>query len=342
MEDAISPERIDNIALKIQNMTLEQKIGQMFLVGIFTDNSNATLERLITNKKIGSIILLNSNIKGNDVADITEHFQSVASTTNQPSLLISVDQEGGIVSRIMDPDSDITAQFEIQNPEQAYSVALARGKELHRKGINVNFAPVLEYITNPSSFLYNRIFRGSKDNIISYGENMVRGYQDAGIISAIKHFPGHDNTSVDSHKNLPVSEVDSNSLAEHTRAFKEVIERGKPSMVMTAHVLFPKIDPVYPATLSSVFIGILRNDYKYDGVIITDDMNMGAITKNFGIERSALQAVQAGNDILLYVASTETINRAYEALLAAVRSSQISEERINESVYRILKLKEKT
>ena len=110
---------------------------------------------------------------------------------------------------------------------------------------------------------------------------------------------------------------------------------------MTAHVLFPKIDPTYPATLSPIFIKILRDDYNYDGVIITDDMNMGAITKSFGIEKSALQAVNAGNDILLYVAPIETINKAYDAILQAVRDGRISEERIDSSVHRVLKLKEK-
>jgi beta-N-acetylhexosaminidase len=218
---------------------------------------------------------------------------------------------------------------------------LARGKELHAKGINVNFSPVLEYITNPASFLYYRVFRGSKENVTTYGENMVRGYQDAGIVATVKHFPGHDDTSVDSHKNLPISTIDKKGLPEHMSIFKAVIEKEKPLMVMTAHVLFPKIDPVYPATLSPIFIKMLREDYSYDGIIITDDMNMGAITKSFGVEKSAIQAINAGNDILLYVAPTETINRAYTAVLNAVRDGHISEERIDSSVYRVLNLKGK-
>ncbi|HEY4503899.1 MAG TPA: glycoside hydrolase family 3 N-terminal domain-containing protein [Candidatus Paceibacterota bacterium] len=334
-------ENNDKISIKIENMTLEEKIGQMFLVGIFTGDSNATLEKLITDKKIGSIILMNQNIKDQKIANLTQHFQDVASSTHQPPLLISVDQEGGIVSRITDSDSDLTSEPQIRNPNQAYNVALARGKELYKKGVNVNFAPVLEYITDPDSFLYHRVFRGSKENMTTNGENMVRGYQDAGIASVVKHFPGHDNDSIDSHKNLPISKIDKENLTEHMRIFEKVIEKEKPSMVMTAHVLFPKIDPTYPATLSPIFIKILRDDYNYDGVIITDDMNMGAITKSFGIEKSALQAVNAGNDILLYVAPIETINKAYDAILQAVRDGRISEERIDSSVHRVLKLKEK-
>jgi len=329
------------IQTKIDKMTLEEKVGQMFLAGIFTEDSNTILEKLIVDKKIGSVILMNQNVKNQKVLNITKHLQDVASSTHQPSLLISVDQEGGIVSRITDPDSNLTSEPEIKDSTQAYNVALARGKELYAKGINVNFAPVLEYITNPASFIYYRVFRGSKENVAAYGENMVRGYQDAGIAATVKYFPGHDNTSVDSHKNLPISTIEKRDLPEYMSVFKAVIEKEKPSMVMTAHVLFPKIDTVYPATLSPVFIKILREDYGFDDIIITDDMNMGAITKSFGIEKSAVQAINAGNDILLYVAPVDTINRAYTAVLNAVRDGHISEERIDSSVYRILKLKEK-
>ncbi|MFA6315324.1 MAG: glycoside hydrolase family 3 N-terminal domain-containing protein [Candidatus Paceibacterota bacterium] len=329
------------IQTKIKEMTLEEKIGQIFLVGIFTNDSNAILEKLITDKKIGSVILMNQNIRNKKVLDITRRLQNIASSTHQPPLLISIDQEGGIVSRITDTDSNLTSEPEIKDSTQAYNVALARGKELYAKGINVNFAPVLEYITNPSSFLYHRVFRGSKENVTAYGENMVRGYQDAGIAATVKHFPGHDDISVDSHKNLPISTVDKKGLPEYMSIFKAVIEKGKPMMVMTAHVLFTKIDPVYPATLSPIFIKILREDYGYEGIIITDDMNMGAITKSFGIKESAVQAIKAGNDILLYVASVETINTAYQSVLNAVRDGHISEERIDSSVYRVLNLKEK-
>lgn len=331
----------NEIQIKIDSMTIEEKVGQLFLVGIFTGDSNATLEKLIIDKKIGSVILMNQNIKNKKVLDITKYLQGVASSTYQPPLLISVDQEGGIVSRIRDSDSNLTSEPEIKDSTQAYNVALDRGKELHSKGINVNFAPVLEYITNPDSFLYYRVFRGSKENVATYGENMVQGYQDAGIAATVKHFPGHDDTSVDSHKNLPISTINKEDLPEYTSIFKTVIEKEKPSMVMMAHVLFPEIDPVYPATLSPIFIKVLREDYGYDGIIITDDMNMGAITKSFGIEKSSIQAINAGNDILLYVAPIETINRAYMAVLDAVQNGYISEERIDSSVYRVLNLKEK-
>jgi beta-N-acetylhexosaminidase len=198
----------------------------------------------------------------------------------------------------------------------------------------------LENIINKDSFLYNRVFRGQKEKIISLGSNMVQGYQDAGIAATVKHYPGHDDSSVDSHKNLPVSTVENQDFHDYVSPFIEVIKNKKPLIVMMAHVLFPNIDPVYPATLSPVIINQLRNEYGFDGVIITDDMNMGAITKNYGIEQSAIQAIKAGNDILLYVSSEEDFLRAYNAVISAIENNEISQGRIDESVYRILKLKE--
>ena len=332
---------VDPIKTLIQSMTLEEKVSQMFLAGIYSEDSAYVLKQLIIDKKIGSVILMGPTIKNRDVAEVVDDLQDAARSTNQPPLLISIDQEGGTVSRIKDPGSELTSQPEIHDSIQAYKVALTRGSELKRKGVNVNFSPVLENITEPSSFLYSRVFRGTTENIASYGESMVRGYQDAGIAATIKHFPGHEDSSVDSHKNLPVSTVDKNGIYKHTRIFKEVIDKGNPLLVMTAHVLFPEIDKTYPATLSPELIGILRDDYQFDGVIITDDMNMGAITKMFGVETAAVQAVRAGNDILLYVADTTVINRARDAVISAISSQDISEGRIDESVYRILKLKGK-
>jgi beta-N-acetylhexosaminidase len=330
----------DSIRTNIKNMTIEQKIGQMFLVGNFSAESNDILGRLIIDKKIGSVILLNQNIKNQNVLQVTSRLQEIASSTHQPLLLISVDQEGGIVSRIKEKDSNLTAQNQIDDDDQAYQVSKDRGLELLRKGVNVNFSPVLENIINKDSFLYNRVFRGQKEKIISLGSNMVQGYQDAGIAATVKHYPGHDDSSVDSHKNLPVSTVENQDFYDYVSPFIEVIKNKKPLIVMMAHVLFPNIDPVYPATLSPVIINQLRNEYGFDGVIITDDMNMGAITKNYGIEQSAIQAIKAGNDILLYVSSEEDLLRAYNAVLFAIENNEISQGRIDESVYRILKLKE--
>jgi beta-N-acetylhexosaminidase len=294
---------------------------------------------LIKEKKIGSIILMNSNIKGKDVHALINSLQGLATSSSQQNLLITIDQEGGIVSRINNPNLDLTSQTKIKDYNQAYEVSSKRAKELSLLGINVNFSPVLDYINNPSSFLYNRVFRGTKEQVSSLGIAMVKGYQDNGISATVKHFPGHDNNSVDSHRSLPVSSIKENDLLEYIEVFRNVIKESKPYMVMTSHVLFPKIDAKYPATLSPKIISVLRNDLLYNGVIITDDMNMGAITTKFGIKKAAKQAVLAGNDILLYVANEKIINEAYNEIIDSVNNGQIPMDNINNSVYRILSLK---
>lgn len=342
-QNNFSSKKENLLLLKIKQMTLEEKVGQMFLVGIFANEANATLENFIRYLKIGSVLLMGTNLYNEKALNVTKTLQLVASTTHQLPLLIAIDQEGGVVTRMQELHSNLTSQTEITNKEQAYTIAKTRGKELKDDGIHINFSPVVEYITSTSSFMYNRVFRGSKENIISFGESMVHGYQDAGIISGIKHFPGHDNTSLDSHTNLPISEIASSSIPEYTRTFGKVIEKSNPKMVMMAHILFEKIDPIYPASLSPTFINILRGNNAYQGVIVTDDMNMSAITKSFGTENAAIQAIIAGNDILLYVINENniiTINHAREAIISSVKSGNISEKRIDESVYRILKLKE--
>ncbi len=280
------------------------------------------------------------NVVNQNVAKITASLQNTASSTHQPILLISIDQEGGTVNRILNKDWELTSQTKITSYDEAYKVASQRARELRGVGVNVNFSPVLDYVTHPKSFLYDRTFHGTKEEVTTFGIAMVKGYQDAGIVATIKHFPGHPDSPVDSHKDLPTSNVSKEDFQNYTTVFKDSIQQSHPYMVMTGHVLFPNIDPKYPATLSPDIIqGTLRHDIGFDGVIITDDMNMGAITKKFGVEEAAKQAVLAGNDILLYVATPEVIDRAYSALLDAVVSGEISTDRIDESVYRILKLK---
>ncbi len=339
VQDKIIEKPIDNIRIILDKMSLEEKVGQMFLAGIYTNDSDEVLKKLIKEKKIGSIILMNSNIKGKDVHALINSLQGLATSSSQQNLLITIDQEGGIVSRINNPNLDLTSQTKIKDYNQAYEVSSKRAKELSLLGINVNFSPVLDYINNPSSFLYNRVFRGTKEQVSSLGIAMVKGYQDNGISATVKHFPGHDNNSVDSHRSLPVSSIKENDLLEYIEVFRNVIKESKPYMVMTSHVLFPKIDAKYPATLSPKIISVLRNDLLYNGVIITDDMNMGAITTKFGIKEAAKQAVLAGNDILLYVANEKIINEAYNEIIDSVNNGQISMDNINNSVYRILSLK---
>lgn len=334
----------DTVTPVVESLTLEQKVGQMLLLGIWNPEHKAGQKRLIERGIIGSVIVMNANISTKDATRTHIARLQEAVPTSTPPLLVAVDQEGGTVSRFEYDDFDLTAQPEIEDTDEAREVAARRGKELADLGVNVNFAPVLEYITDPDSFLYDRTFRvDEKSEIAPLASAMVRGYQRAGVAATVKHFPGHKSGSVDSHKNLPsVDDISYDELTAYTSPFITVLDEARPDMVMTAHVLFPAIDEAYPATLSPEIIDeFLRKSLGFTRVIITDDMNMGAITNGFGRTEAALQAVKAGNDILLYVATPTQVEQVHAAIVEAVKRGEIPEERIDESVKRIIALKQK-
>ncbi|PCI29960.1 hypothetical protein COB55_01100 [Candidatus Wolfebacteria bacterium] len=327
---------------KISAMTLEEKIGQMLLLGIPRESGVLELKELIAEGKIGSVILMGNNL-GTSTASIREMISSLqGAVLNDIPLFISVDQEGGIVTRLKGDDYETTGQPDIETAGHARAIAVARANDLRELGINVNFSPVMEYITNKNSFLFDRVFRGDKQRVVDLGVTMVDGYQDNGVIATIKHFPGHANDSVDSHGNLPVVDISREDFNQHVSVFEDAIKRSNPGMVMMAHVLYPQIDSKNPSSISRTFVtDILRRNIDYTGVIITDDMNMGAITKKYGRAQAAVSALRAGNDILLYVGEKQHIIDVHAEIVKTVNSGIISETRINESVGRILKLKEK-
>jgi beta-N-acetylhexosaminidase len=215
------------------------------------------------------------------------------------------------------------------------------GMELQRLGINLNLAPVLDVNTNPQNpVIGDRAFGADPDLVSRLGVAAIKGFQKGGIIPVGKHFPGHGDTSVDSHKGLPVVDHDLDRIRRvELRPFSAAIKSGL-NVIMTAHVLYPRIDPDYPATLSKrVLKGILREDMGFDGVIITDDLNMKAITENYDFRDVVVLAVNAGVDILLICHDRESGVRGYKELMDEVEKGNISVERVNESVRRIVRLK---
>jgi beta-N-acetylhexosaminidase len=215
--------------------------------------------------------------------------------------------------------------------------------ELNAFGFNLDFAPVLDVNSNPNNpVIGDRSFGNDASVVSRLGTKTMKGIQSQGVISVIKHFPGHGDTSVDSHLELPTVNKSFGQLKEvELVPFAHAIENGA-DIVMAAHILLPKIDSEYPASMSKpILTGILRDDLGFDGVILTDDMTMGAITENFEIGRAAVQSVKAGSDIILVAHDYENVVATFKALKAAVESGEISEKRIDESVTRILQLKKK-
>lgn len=333
----------DPIEAKIADMSLEEKIAELFMIGIWEKGWEAKIEEAVRSGRIGGVIVMGVNVRESpDMANAIERLQRMARESGKGPLLFATDQEGGVVSRFKGNAYDQTPQAEMKTAKQAFDVAKKRGGELAALGITVNFSPVLEYIPSRSSFLYDRVFRGDREKVAELGSAMVAGYDAGGFAATVKHFPGHADGPVDSHKDLPVVRISENEFETHVWQFRKAIRDADPPLVMTAHVLFPSLDAEYPATLSRRIIeGELRKAIGYEGVVITDDLEMGAIQKEYGLADAAVRALEAGNDILLMITTIPRQTEAFEAVLAAVRSRKITEEEIDKKVARIARLKEK-
>lgn len=325
---------------KIAAMSVEEKIGQMMMVAIPGTTIASTTAAWLRNHHIGGIILLGNNVSTKaQVIKLISDFQHNARMPHDPLFFIATDQEGGRVSRFLFLD-ELTKQQDITNADQALAVGRTRGRELKEMGVNINFSPVLDIASSSKDFISNRTFQGSEMQVASFGAAMLGGYQETGIIGTAKHFPGHGGTRVDSHKKLPIVNRDTKDLESAFLPFRAAIQKNV-SMIMVGHIKIPQIDPEYPASLSPSAIGILRDTMHYRGIIITDDLGMGAITASYAVPDAAVRSIQAGADIVLVVRNMMDYNTIYEALRDSVRRGDISEMRINQSVMRILLLKEK-
>lgn len=324
---------------KLRGLTLDEKIGQMLMVSIPGASLSPEVEAWLGSRHIGGIILLGKNVgTSEEVRNLIAALRRIQSAGVAP--FIAVDQEGGIVSRFREPlAEELTAQSDITTPELAEAVARIRGAQLRELGVNVNFSPVLDISTDPKEFMYSRSFRGDVNVVAALGAAMVRGYQEGNMIPVAKHFPGHGATAVDPHKNLPVAFRDPATLARHLAPFEHAIANGVP-MVMIGHLKIPELDSVYPTSMSAaVTSDLLRTRLGYRGVVITDDLGMGAITKSYALPDAAVLAVHAGADIVLAVRSQGDYDAILRALKESVEDGAIVETKIDESVLRILRLK---
>lgn len=356
-EEYPQPVVTDNwVKEKLKSMSLEEKVGQLFMVG-FEDTPqkkatqvNQHAESLVKDYHVGGVILFGRNISSTkQIVELTNDLQKLAlSEQPQIPLLISIDQEGGKITRIREGITVFPGNMPLgatRDPQLARQAAHVMGKDLYDLGVHLNFAPVMDVNNNPKNPVIGVRSFGSDPHLVAeMGVAMIQGFHDAGIFTAVKHFPGHGDTSVDSHISLPTIHHDRKRLEEvELVPFKKAIEAGT-DFVMTAHVTFPAIEPTpgLPATLSKrVLTDLLRNELGYQGVIITDDMEMGAIANQFGTGEAAVQAIEAGADMILVCHTLEKQKDAILAIRKAVEDGRISEERINESVKRILELKAK-
>jgi len=323
----------------LNSMTLEEKIGQLIIFGFNGTSLNENTKELLEKKHIGGVLLLDKNIR--DSKQLTKLNKQLQENSKIP-LLISIDQEGGTVSRLRWNKVLTISPKNMKNEKDIYDISVKRSSLLKSYGINVNLAPVVEYITNTKSFLYPRVFSGTKQDVAKKASFAIKGYADSGIISVAKHYPGHSNSSVDSHFNLPSVSITKEEFVDYIYPFQYLIERDLVDVIMVGHILFPKIDQK-PSTVSKIIINdTLRENLGYTGVIITDDMQMGAIEKSGGLCSMAIEALNAGNDMLMYSLYTPRPNlqtEVYNCVINAVKTGVIKEESVDEKILRILQLK---
>ncbi|MBW4829331.1 MAG: beta-N-acetylhexosaminidase [Clostridiaceae bacterium] len=337
--------KINFIGERVKGMSLEEKIGQLFIIGFNGEEIDKDIEYMIKNYYVGGFILFQENIKNIDQTLNLINSLKKANENNNIPLFISTDEEGGKVTRVSNLFGSVPGSREIgemDNEEYSFKIGDTIGYRLKSIGFNLDFAPVLDIDSNSKNpVIKDRSYGRTKDIVSKHGIQVMKGIKSNNVIPTIKHFPGHGDTFIDSHLDLPAVNKDLEELRKmELIPFKEAIDMGA-DMVMVGHMLFPKIDSENPATFSKEIItNLLRKDLNYDKVIVTDDMTMGAITKNYNIEKVAIKSLKAGADIILICHSYEDQIKVIESIKEAVKSGEILEKEIDEKVYRIVKLKE--
>ncbi|MER5365928.1 glycoside hydrolase family 3 N-terminal domain-containing protein [Streptomyces sp. NPDC002722] len=348
----------------ISGMTLEEKVGQLFVMRVYghsaTDPDQADIDanmaeigvrtaaEMIAKYHVGGIIYFtwaHNTRDPHQIAELSNGIQraGLAGPTPLP-LLVSTDQEHGIVCRVGEPATLMPGAMALGaggSRSDARRAGQIAGAELAAIGINQNYAPDADVNVNPANPVIGvRSFGSDPQSVAAMVAAQVKGYQSSGIASTAKHFPGHGDTSTDSHTGLPVITHTREQWAELDEPpFRAAIAAGIDS-IMTAHIVVPALDPAEdPATLSRpILTGILREELGYDGVVVTDSLGMEGVRTKYGDERVPVLALQAGVDQLL---NPPSLDVSWNAVLEAVKSGEISEARIDESILRILRLKAK-
>ncbi|MGH2517697.1 MAG: glycoside hydrolase family 3 protein, partial [Ktedonobacterales bacterium] len=328
-------------------MTLEQQIGQLFMVGFSGTEPTPDVIELIQRQHVGGIILFSRNCRdARQVSHLTANLQAAARAAgHRYPLLISLDQENGIVRRLGDAITGFPGNMALGaagSDDLAFAVAEATGQELRALGINMNLAPDADVNNNPANPVIGvRSFGEDPRLVARLTAAAVRGFSAAGIISTLKHFPGHGDTAVDSHLGLPTIAHPLERLKRvELPPFQAGIAAGADT-VMLAHLRLPGIAPDedVPASLSPTVIHLLRDTLGFEGVIVTDCLEMDAVSKTVGEPRGALLGLRAGADIILISHRIEPQRAAIELARAAVASGELAEDTVRRAASRVLRLK---
>ncbi len=325
---------------------MNKTIGQLMMMGVSGESLTSSEKTFIVDNNIGGIVLFARNLKEpRQIHALCTEIQSLRhKMLDKAPLFIGVDMEGGRVLRLKEPFTPWPALKklgDLDNSSVTYHFAHRMGLELKAVGFNLDFAPSVDVLTNPkNTVIGDRALSHDAAMVDKHASALVRGYIKAGIITCAKHFPGHGNTMLDSHLDLPIEETDLQQLQEREFIpFKKVI-KSRVDMLMMAHILFPKIDPSGPVTFSEKFIKqIVREDLRYKGIIISDDLDMKAMTLKWSVEEIPVKALQAGIEILLYCNEPASPGIAIESVMTAVAQGQLDKNYLESLKNKVLSLK---
>jgi beta-N-acetylhexosaminidase len=325
---------------------IEKKVGQLIVAGIPDARFGSDVLHAYARVGIGGVILFKQNYESLELlVELTNNIQKnlIPSAYKGHPLWIAVDQEGGRVQRFKDPFTVMPAPAlwsVLNSPKTCFDAGFILGKELRACGVNVNFAPVIDVLQTEAKAIGDRSFSSDPNVVANLGSAVVRGLQKSGILAVAKHFPGHGSVIPDSHEELPVSPKTLEDLEKVDWVpFRKVI-RSRVEGIMMAHILFEKIDPVRPATLSRKFIqDQLRKELRYQRLVFSDDLEMGAIQKRYSLKEAAFLAIEAGCDQIIMGHEWSQVEEVWEHLVKAFYDNVLPRARLDESIARIIDAK---
>jgi len=327
---------------------LNTRIGRLFMAGIPGPDFDPGTEELICNWGLGGVILFSRNIEDPvQVAALCRNLQKMSLRHNEIPLFLAVDQEGGRVARLRAPFREFPGQSAIGDAEdpvkEALEFARVTAAEMRMVGLNMDLTPVLDVPRgSPEKHLQGRTFSEDPEQVALLGRTVIMELQENGIMAVGKHFPGLGGADRDPHKKFPRISLSTEEMeAVDIPPFRMAVDAGVTG-IMSSHALYPSLDPEKPATLSArILSGLLREDLGFQGLIITDDLEMGAISKGSGVVDGAVEAFQAGADILLICADQQQVIKSMERLRRMLVTGEIKLKRFRESLDRIAGAKER-
>jgi len=332
------------IDMILQNMSLDQKLGQMMLVEFNGPAYSLDLSTMVSRYNVGSVLIFAANQNIQSKTQLHGVIQQMQHNSQIP-LAISIDQEGGTVDRLASLDGPRPSASMIgatNNPQVAMQEGVQDAQDLASYGINLNLAPVVDVTNVYNPQLYDRTFGNNVALVTSMAGAYLKGLQQSGkVLGTLKHFPGLGDVSVDPHSGVPYLNRSKDQLEQiDWSPYRTLIAQGNVHAVMVTHEIVQAVDSTKPSSLSyNVVTGILRNEFGFNGVIITDSLTMEGITAYYDDSQAAALAVEAGDDLLMGASTPSDVATMIQGIKQAINSGQISQQRIDDSVRRILMLK---